>query len=1268
MEHIWNTYEDMNEIIYVADMDTYELVYLNRRARELYGITSTEQVKGKKCYEFLQNNSQPCAMCTNYKLGDGHICEWEYYNSYIGKLFQLRDQMIVDQQRRLRIEVAMEHTDGTLIQTGQGQESNNMTLLINECMRMALQESDPIRGICQLLEYLGKALHGERVYIFELSEQNEWNNTYEWCAYNVTAEIDFLQHIPYNTIDVWLRAFNQKRFVIIRNIDQMKESDPDVYEYLQPQNIQSIIVGPLYKDGVLTGFYGIDNPPVDKIDEAAAMIKTISHVIETMISKRDLMNRLEDLSYHDQMLQLGNRHALQRYLKEIDPQTSIGIVYCDVCGLKRVNDTMGHAAGDELLLHACACLQKAFPGYGLYRIGGDEMLAVATGIDEQTFATHCKNLRVLMLEKDVPLAIGTVWSPKIQEETESMIAEADARMYQDKVQFYKKAGLSRWRSSEAWFGTMTRYEDIVECVNSGLEKALEEGQFVVYYQPQYNQRDHSLYGAEALVRWQHPQKGLISPDSFIPYLEQNGMISKLDEYVLRETCRCQRQWLDNGMKAVPISVNLSRVDLQSEEICYRVRDTLAQFALPVEYINLEVTESAYMENPESVIEVVRKFQELGFKVEMDDFGSGYSSLNSLKDIPVDILKLDMKFVEGDSISARSGTILSSITRMAHGMSMPVIAEGVETKEQATFLTEIGCFYVQGYYFDRPLPLAEFEQRLLRAKPDLERDGRFTRKNEKNTNYFATDGAIALLLDNTIGAAGIIEYNGSNIELVRSNEAMYEMFGIHIDDGRMHPYAEVFYQGKIETYRNALNKAVESMDVSECVTQNVQMGSPDKPFWTRTRFKYLHSYDGEHTVYITVENVDESWKMKQTNTMLFRIMEELEKGGAFGAIMLQLGEKDQIPYFNSVAAVILGYTAEECRELFDRDPYGAVLPEDRELLQTAIDNALAQQSGMMTCTIRHICKNGRIKSIPIVGVVGMNATGAKYIRLMLLDKPDTEMLAAQMQAESLREQEAMLQDMQAVTEAIGGAYLCGSMKEKMILEVSRPLLTILGYPVDNTSLRYSALESIVWPGDWSIVQRKMHEAEVGHRMNMELEFRIQTKQGKQKWVHVDYHVVRKANHREDFYMSFTEVDDIQRLKWQIRKQQHLQHLLDNNPMVGVVYYHIIGKRWKIDYISEGNLQLFGYTDERLRGLIANDLLALVHPDDRELLRALAFKQVKEKRSYQVSYRMLNAVGEYVVVLTYAIFFAQNDELFLCQTNLLMSQVETEQEAGFCIYAE
>lgn len=242
--------------------------------------------------------------------------------------------------------------------------------------------------------------------------------------------------------------------------------------------------------------------------------------------------------------------------------------------------------------------------------------------------------------------------------------------------------------------------------------AIKREEFEVWFQPKIDYNKKHLIGAEALVRWRHPKKGLISPEKFIPMLERSDYIAAVDMFVIEKTCRYMREWMDK-ISDIPItvSVNLSRNDIYDEGLCGVLEQMTEKYNIPKNSLKFEITESVYMDNPEVFIESVDRLKQSGFVIEMDDFGSGYSSLNTLKDIDIDVLKLDMKFLSDSNRIEKSKTIISSVINMAEALGLPVIAEGVETKQQAEMLLSYGCKYMQGYYFSKPVPAEDYEKML-----------------------------------------------------------------------------------------------------------------------------------------------------------------------------------------------------------------------------------------------------------------------------------------------------------------------------------------------------------------------------------------------------------------------------------------------------------------------------------------------------------------------------------------------------------------------------
>ena len=251
----------------------------------------------------------------------------------------------------------------------------------------------------------------------------------------------------------------------------------------------------------------------------------------------------------------------------------------------------------------------------------------------------------------------------------------------------------------------------IDTVCEKQQSALDNEEFVVYYQPKYDPRTDKLTGAEALIRWQSPEFGFIPPGRIIPIFEQNGFITQIDHYMIRHVARDQKKWLDEGRNCVPVSVNVSRAHFAEDDLADQICALVDEEKTPHELIEIELTESAFFDDKKAMLAVIAKLKNYGFAVSMDDFGSGYSSLNSLKDMPLDVLKLDAEFFRGDGEDGRAQIVVSEAIRLAKNLNMRTVAEGVEVKEQVDFLAKEGCDMIQGYYYAKPMPADEFVTRI-----------------------------------------------------------------------------------------------------------------------------------------------------------------------------------------------------------------------------------------------------------------------------------------------------------------------------------------------------------------------------------------------------------------------------------------------------------------------------------------------------------------------------------------------------------------------------
>ncbi|MDO9226146.1 MAG: EAL domain-containing protein [Pseudomonadota bacterium] len=430
--------------------------------------------------------------------------------------------------------------------------------------------------------------------------------------------------------------------------------------------------------------------------------------------------RIRHLAEHDALTGLPNRSLLQDRLRQAMTRaerehTRLALLFVDLDRFKLVNDSLGHAVGDALLQEVAHRLQStARASDTVSRQGGDEFLILLADIEQNEDAGRVAQKMLDTLSEPCVLAghelritpsIGISLYPDDSTDLEQLIKSADIAMYQA-----KESGRYAY---QFYTGDMNQRAAERLSMEIGLRQALERGEMLLHYQPQIELASGRIIGLEALLRWRHPEQGMIPPGRFIPIAEDSGLIVLIGEGVLHEACRQSLAWQAAGLPAVPIAVNLSAVQFRKPGLETLLRDLLAATGLAPHLLELELTESIVMNQAEETVAILGRLHALGVLLSIDDFGTGYSSLSYLKRFPIQKLKVDQSFMRDVAHDSNDAAIVRGIVSLAHSLGIGVIAEGVETREQLDFLRELGCEQAQGYYFSRPLPPAEIEP-LLRV--------------------------------------------------------------------------------------------------------------------------------------------------------------------------------------------------------------------------------------------------------------------------------------------------------------------------------------------------------------------------------------------------------------------------------------------------------------------------------------------------------------------------------------------------------------------------
>jgi diguanylate cyclase (GGDEF)-like protein/PAS domain S-box-containing protein len=481
----------------------------------------------------------------------------------------------------------------------------------------------------------------------------------------------------------------------------------------------------------LSGVLGVYTDGERRFDEDdAVFLRGIANILATALERQEARNRLTYLAQYDALTNLPNRRRLGACLEEAIAQAALlgrraAVMFIDLDRFKNVNDMLGHGVGDQLLVQAAARLEAcARRGDLVARLGGDEFAVVlpqleahhdseldAAQVAGRIIETLAQPFHLQGQQLFVSASIGIASYPQDGASAEQLLKSADTAMYAAKnngrnnYQFY---------SAALHEDTTQRAAQRLQ-LESQLRQALERGEFLLHYQPKLDLASGSVSGFEALLRWNHPQRGLVPPLEFISILEESGLIIPVGEWVIEEVCRQLRSWKAAGLPPPPVAINLSARQLQQADLAAAIERIAGGAGVDPTLLEFELTESMLMTNPEAAVEILTRIKALGMRLSVDDFGTGYSSLAYLKRFPLDALKIDRTFVRDLPDDPDDAAITKAVIRLAHSLSLKVVAEGVENIAQLRELERYDCDEIQGYYISKPLPAADCAAFLLRQQ-------------------------------------------------------------------------------------------------------------------------------------------------------------------------------------------------------------------------------------------------------------------------------------------------------------------------------------------------------------------------------------------------------------------------------------------------------------------------------------------------------------------------------------------------------------------------
>ena len=562
-------------------------------------------------------------------------------------------------------------------------------------------------AINNLLEKIGHFTKADRAYIVD-EKDGCYYNTYEWCNEGIEPQINQLQNLRAEDMPYWIPKLSSGESIFIEDLENVKETMPVEYEILKPQNIHTLIVFPIILSNTLKGFIGVDNPNINDAKDVIRLLAALGSYLGTTRENAAVYAKLEYRLNYDSLTKAYNRYGFyknaQKLIKE-HTDTEYCLILSDIKSFKLINEIYGENIADKILIDEVNIIRQKMKGNSvLGRLNGDiiAMVIPKEYLSEKEFSDMIKLLSDRYSNKNFRLHIylGVYYIKDVNETIRQMV---------DKVSLVIMKSKGNMSNYILYYDENSYRNDIFKQQLIGeFETALNENQFCMYLQPQTD-KDGNMLGAEALIRWNHPNMGLIMPGAFIECFEDAGLIYRLDNYIWEEAAKQLKIWKDSGYNYY-ISVNISAKDFYHIDVYQTFKNLVSKYGIDTDKLHIEITETALSEDKQAAHKTIERLHDEGFIIEIDDFGSGYSSFNFLKDVCADVIKIDRVFLKKSSHEERGEQILRSIISLSHDIGMDVITEGVENVDQLSMLAKMNCDWFQGYYFSKPIAVGDFEEK------------------------------------------------------------------------------------------------------------------------------------------------------------------------------------------------------------------------------------------------------------------------------------------------------------------------------------------------------------------------------------------------------------------------------------------------------------------------------------------------------------------------------------------------------------------------------
>lgn len=1065
------------------------------------------------------------------------------------------------------------------------------------------------------------------------------------AVYEVAAGVPRL--VYYNSVLRNMCGYTAEEYDRIMELDFHQLLDPRDHALIdriiakyekQPQAIdESLRI--ITKEGFIR-WMRMSVSPIGQGKLCCAVFIDVSREKENELRTEQMLSELYFRTEHDALTGITNREAFYQRTAELlrrARDTSFVILVMDIDRFKVINDLFGKEVGDRVLIAIAKGLERTLRNIGTCaRMEADHFVA-------------CFPLKYLDMDRIVRLMDHALKRQNIDYHISMSFGIYQVRNINVPVHHMCDRAMMALKTVK---GNAVRryavYDDHLRqslldenAILEDMEEALAERQFEIYLQPIFNAGNQHPVSAEVLVRWRHPVKGLLSPSTFVPLFERNGFIAKLDHYVWERACELLAVWKTQDY-SLPLSVNISRVDLYNPNLCALLLELLQKHGLSPAQLRLEITESAYAEDLAVSIDRLRS---AGFAILMDDFGSGYSSLNVLMDMPVDALKLDMRFLAKLNTNPRAASILTSVVRMAKWLHMPVIAEGVETWDQLSFLRSIGCDHVQGYLFARPMTTAEYAaQYIAGGDVPMDPDLPILRGTVDLSCLWDGSPQADALFNGMIGGMGIYELVGETLEVRRVNDGYYELFGCtpqQVFEGAQEALLTIHPDDRPRLLAVCRNAAASGrVERLTCRHIHVRDGNPT---WLEARLRHLGKAGANDVFCFTFTDVTEQKEFEQSRAL-----------STYAMVLRSV--------YNGLYEMNL--TRRTMRSVYTMGCLPSAQPEEQPLatLQTMLSRMLAAPDTELESLI---FTDGYLRQLMREAAGGYYLTERQvnlgphrdhwasftFIRLPQSDTADEAYLLciadvnARKHADDLVKENLWLQRKQqefsryqTMMEHLGTALVELDVQTNEIsISSGFKRYAISGFDFQGLT-SYKDLEPYFYLPDLSVFRMFVYNL-LDHG-SAAVTLRMLDQDGRPMWCRILTTLIADDGGRVQRVVSaINEIDEQMKVREGYLDEQTRFQAFSDNFMVGLGVFEIHGTTQRILYLSGGYRQMVGYgEDEPLYD--ATHSFVGVHPEDLPRFRESSQALLDTQQPYTIEYRVFHKDGRVLWMRSHNVLFSSS----------------------------